>query len=116
MSDTPRTDMEIRQVENLFDSPESIDCKLAIKLAAVDFARQLERELADKDRKLAEARAEIERKDKLIEQMREAIKFSLIADEVRQTRNVCASDINDACETSKAKIRAALSAAERINK
>jgi len=47
---------------------------------------QLTKELADKD--------------KLIEQMREALKFSLIADEVRQTRNVCASDINDACETS----------------
>jgi len=47
MSDTPRTDIEIRQVENLFDSPESIDCKLAIKLAVVDFARQLERENAE---------------------------------------------------------------------
>lgn len=56
---------------------------------------------------------EIEAKDKLIEQMREALKFSLIADEVRQTRNVCASDINDACETSRIKRIAALSAAER---
>lgn len=53
MSDTPRTDIEIRQVENLFDSPESIDCKLAIKLAIVEFAKGLERELA-------EARAEID--------------------------------------------------------
>ena len=64
-------------------------------------------------RMVHEARAEIERKDALIEQMREAIKFSLIADEVRQTRNVCASDINDACETSRIKRIAALSATER---
>ncbi len=70
-------------------------------------------ELSDAKTELAEARVEIERKDKLIEQMREAIKFSLIADEVRQTRNVCASDINDACETSKVKRIASLSAAER---
>ena len=55
----------------------------------------------------------IEHKNKIIEQMYEAIKFSLIADEVRQTRNVCASDINDACETSRIKRIAALSAAER---
>ena len=34
---------------------------------------QLKTELADKDRQLAEARAEIERKDKLIEQMLEAL-------------------------------------------
>ena len=62
---------------------------------------------------LADARAEIERKDKLIEQMYEAIKFSLIADEVCQTRNVCASDINDAYETSRIKRIAAIAAAER---
>ena len=34
----------------------------------------LETELADKDKQLAEARAEIERKDKLIERMRDALK------------------------------------------
>lgn len=54
-----------------------------------------------------------ERKDNLIEQMYEAIKFSLIADEVRQAKNVCASSINDACETSRLKRAAALEAAER---
>lgn len=73
-------------------------------------------EAADELKKqLSEARAEIERKAALIEQMYEAIKFSLIADEVRQTRNVCASDINDACETSRIKRIAALSAAERAS-
>ena len=50
---------------------------------------------------------------KLVERMREALRLSLIADEVRQTRNVCASDINDACETSRIKRIAALLAAER---
>ena len=55
------------------------------------------------------------KREELIEQMREAIKFSLIADEIRQSRNVCASDINDACETSRVKRIAALSAAERAS-
>jgi len=61
---------------------------------------------------IARLEKDMARKDKLIEQMYEAIKFSLIADEVRQTRNVCASDINDACETSRLKRVAALEAAE----
>ena len=68
------------------------------------------------DRFLSIFNAEIKRKDKLIEQMYEAIKFSLIADEVRQSRNICASDINNACEDSRIKRFAALSAAERGGK
>ena len=39
-----------------------------------DAAAMLETELADKDKQLAEARAEIERKDKLIEQLKLALK------------------------------------------
>ena len=75
--------------------------------------RPAEVEREELRKQLAESRAEIERKDKLIEQMREALEFSLIADEIRQARNLCASDINDACETSRIKRAAALSAAER---
>ena len=106
MTKTPRTDEQLK-LEAFFDGIGIVET------VEVEFAQQLEAELADKDKQLADARAEIEHKNKIIEQMYEAIKFSLIADEVRQTRNVCASDINDACETSRIKRIAALSAAER---
>ena len=99
MGKTPRTDEQLK-LEAFMDGLGIVET------VEVEFAQQLETELAD-------ARAEIEHKNKIIEQMYEAIKFSLIADEVRQTRNVCASDINDACETSRIKRIAALSAAER---
>ena len=56
MSKTPRTDEHLRMKEENGHT---------VKVSS-EFARQLERELA-------EARAEIERKDKLIEQMREAL-------------------------------------------
>lgn len=64
MSKTPRTDEHILHHGNGNWHPS------AFVLAS--FARQIETELA-------EARAEIERKDQLIEQMREAIR--LLADE-----------------------------------
>jgi len=60
MSKTPRTDEHILHHGNGNWHPS------AFVLAS--FARQIETELA-------EARAEIERKDKLIEQMREALEF-----------------------------------------
>ena len=99
MSITPRTDEQLK-LEAFFDGIGIVET------VEIEFAQQLETELAD-------AQAEIERKDQLIEQMREALKFSLVADEIRQSRNVSASDINDACETSRIKRAAALSAAER---
>ena len=88
MSKTPRTDEHLRMKE---ENGHAV-------IVSGDFARQLETELADKDKQLAEARAEIERlseiaemqrvrldkrneeierKDKLIEQMREALKLAL---------------------------------------
>jgi hypothetical protein len=54
MSDTPRTDAEFK-LEAFFDGVGIVETVL------VEFARQLENELADKDKQLAEARAEIER-------------------------------------------------------
>lgn len=58
MSETPRTDaVEWRSGKNL------ADCQFVV---FSEFARQLEAELADKEKQLAEARAEIERKDKLL--------------------------------------------------
>ena len=56
MSKTPRTDEHLRMKE---ENGHAV-------IVSGDFARQLETELAD-------ARAEIERKDQLIEQMREAL-------------------------------------------
>ena len=112
MSKTPRTDEQILHHNNGNWHPSAF--------VLTSFARQLETELADKDRRLAEARAEIERlkqlwscnrarlavlerahdstieeqaslcaegqsitelvaaKDKLIEQMREALKVARI--------------------------------------
>ena len=96
MSKTPRTDEHLRMKE---ENGHAV-------IVSGDFARQLETELADKDKQLAEARAEIEwlksehknslgkaknytlelsgtitkqagelfAKDKLIEQMREALR------------------------------------------
>lgn len=88
MSKTPRTDEQILHHDNGNGHPSAF--------VFASFTRQLETELADKDKKLAEkhrqrdaykkalemaedelmtARAEIERKNKLIEQMREALKL-----------------------------------------
>ena len=83
MSKTPRTDEHILHHGNGNWHPS------AFVLAS--FARQIETELAD-------ARAEIERKDQLIEQMREALELALPG--ARSTR----------CKNN---IKAALSAAER---
>ena len=55
MSYTPRTDEHLRMKE------ENGHCVIV----SSDFARQLETELTDKDKQLAEARAEIERLKKL---------------------------------------------------
>lgn len=66
-SETPRTDAELK-LEAFFDGAGIVETVL------VEFAEQLETELADKDKQLAEARAEIERKDKLIEQLKLALK------------------------------------------
>ena len=64
MSKTPRTDEHLRMKE---ENGHAV-------IVSSDFSRQLEAELADKDRQLAEARAEIESKSRLIEQMREALR------------------------------------------
>ena len=78
-SKTPRTD------DREF---AAIDLKPSSRVVYASFARQLETELAESGKKafayktalelteseLIDARAEIERKDKLIEQMREALK------------------------------------------
>lgn len=53
-SKTPRTDAEFK-LEAFFDGSGIVETVF------VEFARELETELADKDRQLAEARAEIER-------------------------------------------------------
>ena len=66
MSKTPRTDVNEVEITGYAMSPRHY--------VRSDIARQLENELADKDRQLAEARAEIERKDKLIEQLKLALK------------------------------------------
>jgi hypothetical protein len=63
MSKTPRTDEHLRMKE---ENGHAV-------IVSRDFARQLETELADKDKQLAEARAEVERKDRLIEQMQGAL-------------------------------------------
>lgn len=73
---------------------------------------QTGKELADKDRQLAEALAEIESKNKLIEQMREALSnaddlIDEYAADYEHRDNV--DEIRD-------EIKAALEAAERINK
>ena len=60
MSKTPRTDEQLK-LEAFFDGIGIVET------VEIEFAQQLETELAD-------ARAEIERKDKLIEQMRGALK------------------------------------------
>ena len=62
MIETPRTDNFIADNDIFCDSKEL--------LLFTNFAARLETELA-------EARAEIERKDKLIEQMREALRLAL---------------------------------------
>ena len=59
MSKTPRTDEQLK-LEAFFDGIGIVET------VEIEFAQQLETEIAD-------ARAEIERKDKLIEQMREAL-------------------------------------------
>ena len=59
MSKTPRTDDQaIRIMFGMLDT-----------VVPVEFARELETELADKDRQLVEARAEIERQNAKFEEM-----------------------------------------------
>ena len=114
-------DVARRLETELAEAKALIECMQAAHADAMDRARaEIDRlnkermcDALDGQSELDELHNEIKRKDRLIEQMYEAIKFSLIADKVRQTRNVCASDINDACETSRIKRIAALSAAER---
>mgnify|MGYP001164803509 CR=1 FL=1 len=105
MSKTPRTD------EREF---AAIDLKPSARVVYASFARQLETELANSEKKvfayktaleqseseLAEARAEIERKDQLIEQMRDTLKH---------VRQYSCSHMQRTTH-----IDAALSAAERI--
>jgi DNA-binding transcriptional MerR regulator len=62
-SKTPRTDEQLK-FEAFFDGIGIVET------VEVEFAQQLETELADKDRQLAEARAEIEKNSKLIERMK----------------------------------------------
>ena len=66
MSKTPRTD------EAMFATAMNRTVVVHVK-----FAQQLETELADKEKQLAEEQAEIEHKNKIIEQMREALRLAL---------------------------------------
>jgi len=105
MSDTPRTD--IREFTGFLNAGETA--------VSSDFARQLERELAEAQadadhwkgecnalqRMVHEAQAEIERKDQLIEQMRDTLKH---------VRQYSCSHMQ---RTTHDMIDAALSAAER---
>ena len=61
--ETPRTDAEFK-LEAFFDGSGIVETVL------VEFARQLETELADKEKQLAGARAKIEKNSKLIERMK----------------------------------------------
>jgi len=134
MSETPRTDANLISI----CYGDRISHRCAVK---ADFARQLETELADKDKQLAEARAEIDRlerreyqlkkdniesldllaadtalqnrladqieiKDRLIEQMREALKGHCAA---------CpdTDDYGDKRHCEECKIKTLLDAAER---
>lgn len=67
MSDTPRTDAEFK-LEVFFDGVGIVETVL------VEFARQLEAKLADKEKQLAEARAEIELLNKGIKIVQSAFK------------------------------------------
>lgn len=67
MSKTPRTDKFLKNTRSLPSAEWGEKAR--------EFMCQLETELADKEKQLAEMRAEIERKDKLIEQMREALQW-----------------------------------------
>jgi hypothetical protein len=60
MSDTPRTDEQLK-LEAFFDGIGIVET------VEVEFAQQLEAEFADKEKQLAEARAEIERLKKTAE-------------------------------------------------
>jgi chromosome segregation ATPase len=130
MSDTPRTDAAFK-LEAFFDGVGIVETVL------VEFARQLETELADKDRRLAEARARIDHleriidemteeqaalcaegqtitelvaaKDKLIEQMREALR---LADDLID-EYAADYEHRDNVDEVRDEIKAALSAAER---
>lgn len=73
----------------------------------------LQRHLFKQNIRLAEARAEIERKDKLIEQMREALEL-ILEGASYNFHYVCQHRDNCLCwGCQKARIKAALSAAER---
>ena len=101
MSKTPRTD------EREF---AAIDLKPSARVVYASFARQLERELADKDRQLAEAKAEIEHKDKRIEQMREALNL-MLEGAIYNFHYVCQHRDNCLCwDCQKVRVKAALAA------
>jgi hypothetical protein len=86
--------------------------ELEIIKSANRMVEQLETELADKDRQLAEARAEIERKDKLIEQMRDALVL-ILEGAIHGFHYVCQHRDNCLCwGCQKTRVKAAL-AAER---
>lgn len=73
MSKTPRTDEQLK-LEAFFDGIGIVET------VEVEFAQQLEAELADKDRQLAEARAEIERLEKGMKTVQSAFKNHKNAD------------------------------------
>ena len=113
MSDTPRTNNYIENFPGSRREPRLLD-----------FARRLETELADKDRQLTEARAEIERKDKLIAQMRKALQEAMVLCDAVPTRaHDMAKDyhLREIGRIVNVKglyhvVKAALSAAERMSK
>ena len=80
MSKTPRTDAELK-FEAFFDGAGIVETVL------VEFAEQLETELADKDKQLAEARDEIERL-----RARNAILDNAIAEMTEEQAVLCAED------------------------
>lgn len=109
MSDTPRVDSYVYKFPGCQREPRLID-----------FARQLEREIAearaeiniiehDANVLIGDIKAELERKDKLIEQMREALSWQ------------CAgcpdtNDYGDKRHCDECSIKQLLSAAERMGK
>jgi hypothetical protein len=130
MSETPRTDEYAGMSEDF----------RWLEVVSAEFARQLETELADKEKQLAETqaetqelyiqlatelkaehaqelaemRAEIERKDKLIEQMREALSL-ILEGAIHDFHYVCQHRDNCLCwSCQKKRVNAALSAAERL--
>lgn len=99
MTKTPRTDEQLK-LEAFFDGIGIVET------VEVEFAQQLETELAD-------ARAEIERKDALIEQMRDALSL-ILEGAIHDFHYICQRRDNCLCwGCQKKRVKAALSAAER---